>query len=470
MSLRWRLFLTFALTVILCLGLVAASVTVILQTQRDRLIMERLTAIATPIATQARTLVRTQVLAADLQSTLKEQAQNNNIYIIFVDNSGNIVTQIVPAADKQHIQLEKGALPHSLTATSQGKFVTTDGRTFIYTAFPLARNTALAASLTKFDTLVLAMPSTEASMVMLGLMAPFLAGGLVVLVLSLIIAGFLARSIYRPINRVTVAAEKMAQGQYDQNIPVAGPREIRELASSFNKMAEQVKHSQSQLRHFVADVSHQLKSPLTSIHGFAQALLDGTAGDDAAKLRAATIISDESKRMKRQVDELLELARMQAGQLKFERSQVNINELLEHCSEVFEVQAEEKQIRIKIYAELLMPARGDFDRLEQVFSNILDNAIKNSHSEDEVRIIGRNLDSRLVEIRIVDNGPGIPPEQLPHLFERFHQTDGTRSGYGLGLAIAREIVIAHEGTIEAKSEPGHGAEFIVRLPAAKATN
>jgi two-component system sensor histidine kinase ResE len=215
----------------------------------------------------------------------------------------------------------------------------------------------------------------------------------------------------------------------------------------------------------VADVSHQLKSPLTSIHGFAQALLDGTASDATARQRAATIISDESKRMKRQVDELLELARMQAGQLKMEREKVNINELLEHCREVFEVQAEEKQIKVKIYAELLLPCSGDFDRLEQAFSNILDNAIKNSPEGDEIKIIGRNVDNRVVEVRVLDNGTGIPPEQLLHLFERFYQSGGVRSGYGLGLAIAKEIVTTHGGTIEAKSEPGEGAEFIIRLPA-----
>ena len=106
----------------------------------------------------------------------------------------------------------------------------------------------------------------------------------------------------------------------------------------------------------------------------------------------------------------------------------------------------------------------DFDRLEQVFSNILDNAIKNSLYEGEVKIIGRNIDDCLVEVRVVDNGPGIPPEQLPHLFERFHQTSSVRSGFGLGLAIAREIVLVHGGTIEAKSEPGEGAEFVIRLP------
>ena len=173
--------------------------------------------------------------------------------------------------------------------------------------------------------------------------------------------------------------------------------------------------------------------------------------------------------MKRQVDELLELARMQAGQLKMEKERVNINELLEHCREVFEMQADEKKVKVKIYAELLLPVLGDFDRLEQVFSNLLDNAIKNSSADDEVKIVGRNVDSRQVEVRVIDNGPGIPPEQLQHLFERFYQAGSIRSGFGLGLAIAREIVASHGGIIEAKSEPGEGAEFIIRLPAQRSS-
>ncbi|MDD5037968.1 MAG: HAMP domain-containing sensor histidine kinase [Dehalococcoidales bacterium] len=462
MSLRWRLFLTFALVVVLCLGLVAISATVILQSQRDLLAMERLSTMATPIAVQVRSLVNGQITVADLQVNLKEQAQNNDVYIIFSDNKGNILTQITPGSGAQRLEVAPAELPHSITQSTQGKFVTTGGETFIYTAFPLTKTT-IAQALTRFDTLVLAVQGTKAFAVMKGFTSPFVVAGLIVLVISLIISILFARSIYRPINRVKAAAEKMAEGQYDQEIPLTGPKEIRELAATFNGMAGQVKRSQYQLRHFVADVSHQLKSPLTSIHGFAQALLDGTAGDEASRQKAASIICDESKRMKRQVDELLELARMQAGQLKMEYETININELLEHCREVFEVQAEEKKVNVKIYAELLSSCSGDFDRLEQVFSNILDNAIKNSPDEGEVKIIGRNLDNYLIEVRVVDNGPGIPPEQLPYLFERFYQTSSVRSGFGLGLAIAREIVIAHGGTIEAKSEPGEGAEFVIRL-------
>lgn len=464
MSLRWRLFLAFTLIIVLCLALVAISATVIWQSQRDRLAMERLATAAVPIAVQVRSLLRGQVTAADLQSNLKEQAQDNNIYILLTDQEGNIVSQIIPELGSQRIQTTEGSLPHGLTESSQGKFTTVNGETFIYAAFPLVRTTA-AQALARYDILLLATPRSSPSAVIASLFLPFLVAGLIVLAISVIIALFLARSIYRPVNRVKTAAETMAEGRYDQEIPLAGPKEVRELAASFNRMADQIKRSQSQLRHWVADVSHQLKSPLTSIHGFAQALLDGTASDKAARQRSAAIIADESKRMKRQVDELLELARMQAGQLKMERTPVDINELLEHCREVFEVQAEEKKVRMNIDAERLLPCVGDFDRLEQAFGNLLDNAIKNSPPDEGIKIIGRNVDNRLVEVKIVDSGPGIPPEQLPHIFERFHQTGSLRSGYGLGLAIAKEIVVAHHGTIEVSSEPGEGAEFVIRLPA-----
>jgi signal transduction histidine kinase len=289
--------------------------------------------------------------------------------------------------------------------------------------------------------------------------------GIIALVISLLIAFLFARSVYRPLKQVTGAAQKIAQGEYDHRIPVTGIRETQELAASFNDMAEQVKQSQRQLRHFVADVSHELKSPLTAIQGFAQALVDGTAGDNDTRLKAARIINDESRRMRRQVDELLELARMQSGQLKINHEPVDLGELLEHCHELFSIQAQEKETRLKTEVGKPMIVSGDADRLEQLFSNLLDNAIKNSTAGGEVNVIGQNLDGCYVEIRVTDSGPGIPPEQLPHVFERFYQVTGVRTGVGLGLAIAREIVTAHGGTITASSEPGEGAEFIVKLPA-----
>jgi signal transduction histidine kinase len=464
MSLRTRLFTTYILVVVLCLALVAVVTTVLLQGQRDKLTMQRLDDMGRPISVQVLSLFRGQASAGELLDNLKEQAQQNNVYIILGDGKGDVVRQVAPGRTPRLIELPPAALPHDLTGSIQGTFVSSTGQTYIFAAYPLVRPSSTQEA-APFETIVLATARAGAWNILASLFRPVFLAGLIALFISLIIAIIFARSIYRPVNRVTAAAERIARGQYDQEIPETGPREVKGLARSFNQMTRQVKHSQQQLRHFVADVSHQLKTPLTSIQGFSQALLDGTASDEDTKLKAATIINEESNLMRRQVDELLELARMQAGHLKLSREAVNVNELLERCREILAVQAEEKGVEIKIDAEPASAVIGDADRLEQVFSNILDNALKNSPAQSRVEIAVQNLKDDAVEVRIIDSGPGIPSEQLAYVFERFYQAGGIRSGAGLGLAIAREIITAHGGTIEAQSEPGAGAEFIIRLPA-----
>ncbi len=463
MSLRTRLFATYVFIVVLCLGVVAIAITASLQGQRDQLTMQRLDDMARPIRVQVNSLFRGRITLAELTVKLKEQAKENNVIIILGDARGNVINQINPGDNMQPIELSPQGLPHGLTESQQGTFTVETGQTYIFAAYPLGR-VAVSLDTSRITTIVVVTPRTGAVTILASLLQPVFLAGLIALLVSLLIAVFFARSIYLSINRITTAAENIAQGQYDQVVPESGPKEIKGLARSFNQMARQVKHSQQQLRHFVADVSHQLRTPLTSIQGFSQALLDGTASDDAAKTKSAGIINEEAGRMRRQVDELLELARMQAGQLRLAREPVDINELLAHCREVFAVTAEEKEIKIRIEAEPAMTVIGDTDRLEQVLNNILDNALKNSPTQSEVEIIGCNLEDRRVEIRIIDCGPGIPAEQLDYVFERFYQASGLRSGAGLGLAIAREIIIAHGGTIEAQSEPGAGAEFVIRLP------
>jgi len=428
--------------------------------------MERLDTIARPVSIQVISMMRRQTSITEILDNLAEQAEKNQVNILLVDGEGSIARQISPgsASFRPTLNVLPGDLPHGISESAQGTFTTENGQTFIYAACSLVRASSATES-PRIETLILAVARTRATAIWSSLLRPFFIAGLVALVISLIIAIIFARSVYRPIQHVTEAARRIAEGHYDQEVPLQGPTEVRGLAASFNQMAQQVKKSQQQLRHFVADVSHQLKTPLTSIQGFAQAMLDGTAADDEARLKAARIIDDESQRMRRQVDELLELARMQAGQVKINREPVDVKELLEHCQEIFAVQAEEKGVSLKMNLESPLTTSGDFDRLEQVFNNLLDNAIKNSPLKSDVMIDARRVHADLVEVRISDSGPGIPPEQLPYVFERFYQAGGMRTGVGLGLAIAREIVLAHGGTIEASSSPGEGAEFIVRLPA-----
>jgi len=472
MSLRMRLIVSYTLIVILCLSIAAVAVSAMLQSYRDQFVMERLEDMTRPIYVQVRSLALGQASLSEVMSNLQEQAQKNNVYILLVDDKGNIARQASPMVDggKQPIRLPSGELlPHGISQPIQGNFETAIGQTFIFAAYPISRLFD-AQKPSSLETLILSVPRSGALATWVGLVRPFLQAGLIALAISVVVAIFLARSVYRPIRRVADAAEKMAEGQYDQEIPIAGPKEIQGLAVRFNEMARKVKQSQQQLRHFVADVSHQLKSPLTSIQGFAQAMLDGTAADSDTRLKATKVIDDESKRMIRQVDELLELSRMQSGQLQMARELVDVKELLLHCQEIFALQAEEKGILLKTEIEPLMPVVGDVDRLEQVVSNLLDNALKNTPAKGEVHIISRNSTDSFVEITVADSGPGIPPEQLPYVFERFYQAGGLRTGVGLGLAIAREIVLAHGGKIEVSSNPGEGTKFMVTLPASVSTS
>ena len=462
MSFRTRLFGTYILIVIICLAIVAITTTALLQGYRDRIIMDRLDNIARPISVQIRSLATAQVSIERLWENLEQQAEDNNVFIILTDHGGSIIREITPKTDQEPIKIPPREIPLNVTTATQGRFRTTDGQVFIYAAYPLAK--LPATTIVQPGAIILAIPRTGALAILAGLIQPLTIIGIISLLLSLVVAIVFARSIYRPLNLMTEASRQIARGDYDHKIPSQGPKELRELADSFNHMSEEVKNSQQQLRHFVADVSHELKSPLTSIQGFSQALMDGTASDEETKTKAVNIINSESKRMRRQVDELLELSRMQSGQFKMVKEPVDLNEVLRRCYDIFELQASEKDIHLTKKFSGSLFVNGDADRLEQLFSNLLDNAIKNTRSGGEISISSGKFGG-FVEIGVADNGPGIPQDQLPNVFERFYQVTGVRTGVGLGLAIAREITLTHGGTIEARSEPGEGTVFIIRFPA-----
>ncbi len=461
MSLRTRLILSYTFVVVLSLGIVAVVVVAMLQNYRDQLVMSRLDDVALPISVQTKSLQRRGASQQEIWNRLEEQAEKTGINILLTDGEGNVIRQAAPsgAPKQRYIELAEGTLAGD-EATRRGVYTVPNGQTYIYVAFRLSTGQAAANSLS----LVLSVRRAGALSVGPSLIGPFLWAGLIALTVSIVIAVLLARSVYGPVKRVTAAADRMAQGHYDQEVPVTGPREIKGLASGFNQMARQVRLAEQKLRYFVADVSHELRTPLTSIRGFAQAILDGTAEDEATRLRAAQVIEDEAKKMIRQVNELLELSRMQSGQVEMAREPVDVKDLIEHCQEVFAIQAEEAGITLRAEVEPLMPVIGDADRLEQVFSNLLDNALKHSPSGSQVTISGNNVAMKSVVITVADSGPGIPPEQLAYVFERFYRAGAERTGTGLGLAIAREIVVAHEGNIAVSSLPGEGTEFTVTLP------
>ncbi len=301
------------------------------------------------------------------------------------------------------------------------------------------------------------------------LLPPLIQAGAVALMVSALLALLISRSVSAPLRRVASAAQAIARGETGTRAAVSGPREVRDLARTFNRMVDQVEAAQRSQRDFVANVSHELRTPLTSIQGFSQALLDGTAADAGDVARSARVIHDEAERMGRMVDDLLVLARFDAGQIEMANDSVELAPLLTACVEKLSLQAETAEVALAVDVPPGLVARGDGDRLAQVFTNLLDNAVAHTAAGGRVLVVAHlHEQPGFVEVVVTDTGEGIPPDELPRVFERFYQVDKARRrsrGAGLGLAITKEIVEAHGGAISVESVVGLGSKFTVRLPA-----
>ena len=304
------------------------------------------------------------------------------------------------------------------------------------------------------------------------LLLPMLQGGLIALLLSLVLAFAISRWVADPLQQVVVAARNYPERAVGLK-PVfpRGPHEVQDLARAFNSMVARVESSQRSQRDFVANVSHELKTPLTSIQGFAQAILDETADTPAARQQAAQIIYDEAGRMHRMALDLLDLARLEAGTADLKMSSVDIGLLLRNIAEKFKRQAKQAGVDLEVDVPENLPALvGDGDRLAQVFTNLVDNALKFTPPNGNVTLQAAKAGAEM-EISITDTGVGIPKEALPRLFDRFYQVDpsragGERHGAGLGLAIVQEIIQSHNGRISVRSEVGRGTTFVIHLPLA----
>jgi signal transduction histidine kinase len=316
---------------------------------------------------------------------------------------------------------------------------------------------------------------------------PLLQGGLVALALALILAYLLARWIADPLQRLVEAARAVGVGATRapkrgqraggagpgavavEHVPERGPREVREFTRAFNAMLDRVEASQRSQKEFVANVSHELKTPLTSIQGFSQAILDGTADNPAARRQAAEIIYTEAGRMHRMALDLLDLARLDAGTVELKLAAVDLPQLLQSLIAEFRPLAESAGVALVLLAgSQHLHVNGDIDRLAQVLRNLIDNALKFTPPGGRVELRLVQVEDE-VQVAVTDTGPGIAAGDIPQIFERFYQADSSRGGgkphgAGLGLAIARELTIAHGGRISVRSALGHGTEFIVHLP------
>ncbi len=299
------------------------------------------------------------------------------------------------------------------------------------------------------------------------LLGPLLQAGALAMVLAGALALLISRSIVRPLQQLVAAAQAMAEGDLGARAPEEiGPEEVRRLARTFNAMGERIQAGQEAQRAFFANVAHDLRTPLTSIQGFAQALVDGTAATEASRKQAAQAIYEEARRLERMTTALLDLARLEAGAMQMERQPLDLGQLAAERTERLLPRAEQAGLSLRCEPPpQAIRILGDRNRLAQALDNLLDNALRYTPAGGEVLV---RLEATAEEaiLTVADTGEGIPAEALPHLFERFYRADPARGGVGagLGLAIVREIVQAHGGSVAVESQPGEGSRFTLRLP------
>lgn len=283
---------------------------------------------------------------------------------------------------------------------------------------------------------------------------------------------YLYLRVSSPLHEMREGAIRFAQGHFDKKLPQYELKEISQLSTAMNMMGAQLNRLEKVRRDFVANVSHELKTPITSIKGFVETLLDGAANDVQDRDRFLRIIGKHSERLTSIIEDLLILARLESDQIQelllFQEE--NLKSVLGVVAEMCRGEAEKKNISISLMCNPDIVAVIDRSLIEQAVMNLVDNAVKYSESGREVRLEGEVLGEK-VAIHVYDQGPGIPEEHLPRLFERFYRVDKARSrklgGTGLGLAIVKHVANVHSGTIEVESVVGEGSVFTLSLPAAR---
>jgi len=294
----------------------------------------------------------------------------------------------------------------------------------------------------------------------------------VAVVAALLLTLILARLIGRPLEALTRAVRRMGAGDLRQRVPEEGSAETIDLARSFNAMATNLATSQALRQQLVADVAHELRTPLANIRGYLEAIEDGIVSADEATLR---ILREEAAQLNALVDDLQELAQAEAGELRLSRVAVPPRELIERATEAARPRAVEREVSlVGEAAPELPPVAVDLQRIGQVLQNLLNNALRHTPAGGRVTVSAAPAGVWRVALSATDTGSGIAPEDLPRIFERFYRADSARAratgGSGLGLTIARRLVEAHGGTIEVESTFGMGSRFTVLLPVASITD
>jgi len=511
-SLSSRLIAAFAVVIALSLAVAGVGSLFLLRDEQEDAARERVGRLAEPIALGVALMELAELSHDDIVGVLERYAERFDVRILLLDGDQRVVADTEASLIGRTIQaFENAGVPQAGEEAADfrvARYQAEEGNLLLFTsaregdlmlgALPVQELQALIfdaaatgfslediqaglASLrisptgervlapVRFRALV-AVSEGEITSAWLDLAPRLAIAAAVALLASAVVSVIISRSISGRLARITKASQEMARGKYDQEIDVYGRDEVGRLAQAFNQMAREVSRSHRSMRDLLANVSHDLKTPLTSIQGFSQAMAEGAIKTPEEYAGSARIINEETQRMHSLVEDLLYLSQMESGQLEIQQEPVDLEDLLRTCAERFQWQLQESGARLRLDLKPLPALEGDVRRLEQAFSNLIDNAIRHTPAGGTVTLRA-DAANGVACVTVHNSGSFIPPEDLPRVFERFFQVDRNRvSGRsGLGLSIAAEVVQAHRGTIQATSSRETGTEFTVTLPLADGT-
>jgi signal transduction histidine kinase len=373
-----------------------------------------------------------------IQPLLQELAKLDSEHIILTDVNGVVVADSDGLLDGQQY-----------TTDTPGVAVTFPGTSIVLGVFwalpagnDIASTLGLAVAINRF----------------------LLWGGLLAAGIALIVTFFLARRITAPVAALTRAAKSLGQGDLSQRVKYKGKDELGTLTNTFNSMAGDLERTEQLRRNMVADSAHELRTPVSNIRGYLEAIRDGVIKPEPNTM---DILYEETMQLSNLIDDLQDLTLADSGELKLDYQPENIAELIKHT---VAMQAHVETRGLSIVTEIpdnLPLINIDKRRIGQVLRNLLNNAVKHTGSGGIIKVTAELLPDSII-ISVIDNGEGIPEADLPNIFERFYRVDPSRNratgGSGLGLTIAKRLIEAHGGTIEAQSELGKGTRFFISLP------
>jgi two-component system OmpR family sensor kinase len=289
--------------------------------------------------------------------------------------------------------------------------------------------------------------------------------GLLGILVAIALGGLFTRHIVAPVGEIAAAARRVAAGDFEQRVKAGGPSELSELGQSFNSMAKTLKNDRELRQNMIADIAHELRTPLSVLQANIEAMQDGVLERDHENLES---LHQETVTLSRLIDDLRTLSLAESGQLRFNFQPVNMNDLASKVVEGMQTQFASKKVSLAFEStDLEGPLTADAARIEQVLRNLLTNALH--YTPEGGRVTVKMLhDDHGLTTSVVDTGMGIPPADLARVFDRFYRVDRSRSrstgGTGLGLAIVKQLVEAHKGRIWATSEVGKGSTFSFSIP------